>query len=56
MRASLTILLTLWLICGCAVGPDYQRPDYPTPANFRGAGPDIPTKPAAALLRGSELV
>jgi multidrug efflux system outer membrane protein len=34
------------LVCGCAVGPDYQRPDYPTPANFRGTGPDIPTKPA----------
>jgi multidrug efflux system outer membrane protein len=33
---------------GCAVGPDYQRPEYPTPANFRGEGPDIPQEPAAA--------
>jgi NodT family efflux transporter outer membrane factor (OMF) lipoprotein len=46
MRTSLTILLTLWLISGCAVGPDYQRPAYPVPDNFRGQGPDIPTQPA----------
>ena len=48
MRTSLTILLTLWLIYGCAVGPDYQRPAYPVPDNFRGQGPDIPTQPAEA--------
>jgi NodT family efflux transporter outer membrane factor (OMF) lipoprotein len=46
MRTSLSILLTLWLVCGCAVGPDYQRPAYPVPDNFRGQGPDIPVKPA----------
>jgi outer membrane protein, multidrug efflux system len=48
MRASLSILLTLWLIYGCAVGPDYKRPDYQVPDNFRGQGPDIPTQPAEA--------
>jgi NodT family efflux transporter outer membrane factor (OMF) lipoprotein len=48
MRTSLAILLTLWLVCGCAVGPDYQRPAYPVPDNFRGQGPDIPVKPAEA--------
>jgi multidrug efflux system outer membrane protein len=48
MRISLTILLTLSLISGCAVGPDYQRPAYPVPENFRGQGPDIPTQPAEA--------
>ena len=48
MRTSLTILLTLLVISGCAVGPDYQRPAYPVPDNFRGQGPDIPTQPAAA--------
>jgi len=47
MRTWLTILL-LMLICGCAVGPDYQRPAYPVPDNFRGQGPDIPTQPAEA--------
>ena len=48
MKTSLTILLTLLLICGCAVGPDYQRPGYPTPSTFRGEGPGIPTLPAEA--------
>ncbi|MEW6658984.1 MAG: efflux transporter outer membrane subunit [Thermodesulfobacteriota bacterium] len=46
MRTRLTILLFI-LICGCAVGPDYQRPGYPVPSNYRGEGPDIPTQPAA---------
>ncbi len=45
MRNFLPILL-LWLICGCAVGPDYQRPGYPVPETFRGEGPGIPTQPA----------
>jgi len=46
MRTSLTIILTLLLIYGCTVGPDYRRPAYPVPDNFRGQGPDIPTQPA----------
>jgi len=48
MRTSLSILLTLFLIYGCAVGPDYQRPAYPVPDNFRGQGPEIPTQLAEA--------
>ncbi len=48
MRTSLTILLPILLICGCAVGPNYQRPEYPVPSTFRGEGPDIPTQPADA--------
>jgi len=48
MRTRLTTFLMLLLICGCAVGPDYQRPEYPVPDNFRGQGPDIPTQPAEA--------
>ncbi len=47
MRPRLTILLLL-LLCGCAVGPDYQRPEYQAPTSYRGEGPDIPTQPAAA--------
>ena len=47
MRAYLTILLLI-LVCGCAVGPDYQRPGYPEPSTFRGEGPGIPTRPAEA--------
>ena len=33
---------------GCTVGPDYQRPDYPVPDDFRGQGKNIPTQPAEA--------
>ncbi len=37
MRASvLSIVFVLALLAGCAVGPDYQRPDVSTPAEFRG--------------------
>jgi multidrug efflux system outer membrane protein len=46
MRTCLSILFLL-LICGCAVGPDYQRPSYPVPETFRGDGPPIPTRPPA---------
>jgi outer membrane protein, multidrug efflux system len=45
MRTCQTILLLI-LLCGCAVGPDYQRPGYPAPSTFRGEGPGIPTQPA----------
>ena len=48
MKTSLIILLSLWIICGCAVGPNYQRPEYPAPSTFRGEGPGIPTQPAGA--------
>jgi multidrug efflux system outer membrane protein len=48
MRTRLTTFLMLVLICGCAVGPDYQRPGYPVPPTFRGEGPDIPTQQAEA--------
>jgi multidrug efflux system outer membrane protein len=34
------------MVCGCAVGPDYQRPGYPVPPDYRGEGPDIPKQPA----------
>ncbi|MFZ2087416.1 MAG: efflux transporter outer membrane subunit, partial [Desulfobaccales bacterium] len=48
MRIWLTVLVTLGLLWGCKVGPNYQRPSYPTPETFRGQGPDIPTQPAGA--------
>jgi outer membrane protein, multidrug efflux system len=48
MKTSLIILLSLWIMCGCAVGPNYQRPEYPVPSTFRGEGPGIPTQPAGA--------
>jgi multidrug efflux system outer membrane protein len=37
------------LAVGCRVGPEYQRPDYPVPASYRGledeAAPSDPTAP-----------
>ena len=48
MKIIVSILLTLLLVYGCAVGPDYQRPGYPTPSTFRGEGPGIPTQPVEA--------
>jgi len=50
MRTRLLTFLLFILMCGCAVGPDYQRPAYPVPENFRGQGGDIPGPPAAASL------
>ncbi len=46
MRTWLIALLTLGLLWGCKVGPNYQRPPYPTPETFRGQGPDLPAQPA----------
>jgi multidrug efflux system outer membrane protein len=58
--AALTLLLTL---AGCAVGPDYQRPEVNTPAAFKEASADTPlsageagnwqtAKPSEDALRG----
>ncbi|AEB10207.1 efflux transporter outer membrane subunit [Desulfobacca acetoxidans] len=45
MRICLIMLLFM-LVCGCTLGPDYQRPGYPVPPTFRGAGPDLSKQPA----------
>ena len=48
MRTRLIAFLMLLLMCGCMVGPNYQRPGYPVPSTYRGEGPGIPTRPADA--------
>ena len=48
MRTRLIAFLMLLLMCGCMVGPNYQRPGYPVPSTYRGEGPGIPTRPAEA--------
>ena len=48
MRTRLIAFLMLLLMCGCMVGPNYQRPGYPVPSTYRGVGPGIPTRPADA--------
>jgi multidrug efflux system outer membrane protein len=37
-----TLLSAALLLAGCAVGPDYKRPDVPVPPEFRGQSPDVP--------------
>jgi multidrug efflux system outer membrane protein len=40
--------LAAMVLAGCAVGPDYQRPQVKTPENFRAPEP-LPTPQAASL-------
>jgi NodT family efflux transporter outer membrane factor (OMF) lipoprotein len=47
-----TLLLALTL-AGCAIGPDYQRPELNTPAAFRQAAGWKAAEPADALARGA---
>src|SRR5690606_18015782 len=41
------------LLTGCAIGPDYQRPEVETPAHFRQAEGWKPAAPSDALERGA---
>jgi outer membrane protein, multidrug efflux system len=36
------LLSAALLLAGCAVGPDYKRPEVQVPAEFRGTSPDVP--------------
>jgi NodT family efflux transporter outer membrane factor (OMF) lipoprotein len=45
MRIRLIVFL---MMCGCMVGPNYQRPQYPAPPTFRGEGSGIPAQPAGS--------
>lgn len=44
LRASATIGLGLVLLAGCAVGPDYERPEVGLPGQFRRAATDATTQ------------
>jgi multidrug efflux system outer membrane protein len=44
MRTCSVLLIALLLAGGCLVGPDYERPPYPSPEKFRGEGPGIPSQ------------
>ena len=56
MKTSLTILLTLCLLCGCAVGPDYQRPGYPVARHLSGRRAGYPHATGRSFFRRSEVV
>ena len=38
----LALLSAALLLAGCAVGPDYKRPEVQVPPEFRGQSPDVP--------------
>ena len=51
--STLSLVLSIGLAAGCAVGPDYQRPPVAAPADYRGAtatgAPVAPSSDAAPL-------
>jgi NodT family efflux transporter outer membrane factor (OMF) lipoprotein len=46
------LLLGLAALCGCAVGPDYKRPDVETPKAFKEAGDWKVAQPGDETARG----
>jgi outer membrane protein, multidrug efflux system len=47
MRRLYLVIIPLVILTGCLVGPDYRRPDYPIPAQFRGARGETPMAPVS---------
>ncbi len=43
-RRSLTAIVLLLSLCGCAVGPNYKRPHVTLPEQYRGLAPDASTQ------------
>jgi NodT family efflux transporter outer membrane factor (OMF) lipoprotein len=48
----MTVLTSLALVTACSVGPDYVRPDAPTPAAFKETQGWKPAEPRDGELRG----
>lgn len=47
MRQPYLAIISLLILTGCVVGPDYRRPDYPTPPQFRGETAETPMAPVS---------
>jgi multidrug efflux system outer membrane protein len=47
VRRVLLLALTLGLLAGCTLGPDYKRPDVPLPTLYRGLDPTAPGGPGS---------
>jgi len=43
-RKAAISAISLWVLCGCTVGPNYQRPKLATPAQFRAPEPLPPAQ------------
>ena len=50
MRSLVAFSLVVLLSSGCAVGPNYKRPNVSVPDTYRGATPQEATQPAAESL------
>src|SRR5580658_9088627 len=50
LARAIVAMLVLGLIAGCAVGPNYHRPDVKTPAVYRDLGESSPVQPQAASI------
>jgi multidrug efflux system outer membrane protein len=48
MKTRIFLLLIVFLYAGCAVGPNYQRPQIPVPSDFRAPEP-LPPQQAASI-------
>ena len=49
IRRHWPIALALFLLTGCAVGPNYKRPPVTVPDGYRGLAPDAGQQPPASL-------
>jgi len=55
-RATLLFTVALLAItAGCAVGPNYKKPDIPAPPQFRGAAPETQNQPSVAETKWADL-
>jgi NodT family efflux transporter outer membrane factor (OMF) lipoprotein len=53
LSAGKLLLASLALMAGCAVGPNYKRPDAPQSATFKEAGDWVVAQPADAAPKGN---
>lgn len=53
MKTSLALLALLASVAGCAVGPDYRRPDVAIPVAYKETGEWKPAEPKDSAPRGN---
>jgi len=53
MQRTFAVALCALLLSACAVGPDYKKPDMPTPAHFKQAEGWTQANPSDAIARGA---
>jgi outer membrane protein, multidrug efflux system len=50
VRKLIALSLVMFLLSGCAVGPNYKRPSVNVPGSYRGATPQQAAQPAAESI------